>query len=61
MKTDDGMIRSPSFLGVTVHGLEEVTVQNAEDIFRILDRAMKQRQIAETNLNKSSRQVRTNY
>jgi kinesin family protein 11 len=41
--------------GVTVHNLEEVPVNNAEDIFKILDRGFKKRQTAETNLNKNSR------
>jgi kinesin family protein 11 len=40
--------------GVTVFGLEEVVVSNASDIFKVLDRGLKMRQTAETNMNKNS-------
>lgn len=40
--------------GVTVHGLEELPVNSAEDIFRILERGLAMRHAAETKLNKNS-------
>lgn len=40
----------------TVSGLQEVPVTNSRDIFQVLDKGLKHRQTAETNLNKHSRQ-----
>jgi len=40
--------------GTVVSGLEEIVVQDASHIITILEEAQKRRQIAETNLNKSS-------
>eukprot|EP01114_Cavostelium_apophysatum_P020876 TRINITY_DN7123_c0_g1_i1.p1 TRINITY_DN7123_c0_g1~~TRINITY_DN7123_c0_g1_i1.p1 ORF type:complete len:1019 (-),score=329.08 TRINITY_DN7123_c0_g1_i1:32-3088(-) len=40
--------------GLTIQGLEEVMVNNADDIFRILEKGFKQRNVAETNMNKQS-------
>lgn len=41
--------------GVNVFGLEEVSVSTAQDIFKVLDKGLKQRNVAETKLNKTSR------
>ena len=49
------IFEDPAKKGISVHGLEEVLVNTAEDIFKILERGLKQRQVAETNLNKNSR------
>lgn len=49
------IFEDPFRKGVTVYGLEEVPVNNAQDIFKILDKGLKMRQTAETNLNKNSR------
>lgn len=40
--------------GIVVNGLEEITVDRADDVFRLLDSAMQRRHVAETNLNKHS-------
>jgi kinesin family protein 11 len=41
--------------GVTVYNLEEVPVANINDVAKALEKGLKKRQTAETNLNKTSR------
>jgi len=40
--------------GVYVKGLREIVVQNATDIFKILEKSCKKRKVASTKLNKQS-------
>ena len=41
--------------GINVHGLEEISVNCAQDIYRILESGFQKRISAETNLNRNSR------
>lgn len=42
---------------VVVHGAEEVLVRSKNEVFDVLDRGAARRQIAETELNASSRSI----